>query len=144
MKSTILTMALTGIMSTVGLTVSAQQADKKSENARKEVAEDQKKLAEAKKDSVSDYQKFKKESEAKIQKNETAIAALKTKKANDNKEVQEKYNKNVADLEQKNNDLRVKMQNCNGEDKGAWASFKHGFNEDMDKLGKSISKMTKK
>ncbi len=144
MKTKILAMAVTGIMAVTAITVSAQQPDKKAEAARKEVAEDQKELAAAKKDSASDYQKFRNESELKITKNKKDIAELKARKANENKEVQVKYNKKVSALEQKNNELRKKMEGYKESDKSTWASFKHSFNHELDELGKSISAMAEK
>ncbi len=87
---------------------------------------------------AEDYQKFKKEAEAKIADNKEKIGELKTKKANESKEVKAKYDKKVAALEQKNNDLKKKVDSCNDPKDSKWTSFKREFNHDMDELGKAI------
>ncbi len=127
MKKIILTFAFTGLMVATNLTAFAQD-NKKTEAAQKEDAED--------------YRKFKKEAEEKIADNKERIAELKTKKANESNEVKAKYDKKVVALEQKNNDLKKKIDSCNDSKDSKWTSFKREFNHDMDELGKSIKDLT--
>ncbi len=121
----------------VSLQATAQES-KKAAKARKEVAEAKKDLKEAKIDSAADFQKFKKESEIKIQDNQKKIAELRAKKSNDSKEVREKYDKKVVALEVKNNDLKKKIKNADDTKTSMWTSFKHGFNTDMQDLEAAI------
>ena len=137
MKTKILTAALTTMMTIVGLTAIAQE-DKKAKEARKDAAEAQKDLKEARTDSAADYQAFKKDAELKISDNKKKIAALKAKKAGDNKETNEKYNKKVAALEVKNTELKDKIDRCNDTKTSMWTSFKKEFNHDMEELGKAF------
>ena len=88
-----------------------QEPDKKSEKAREnlkeaksDVVDAKLDLKEAQKDSVSDFQQFKKESDDKIKDNEKSIADFRAKIANDKKEEKAKYEKKLAELEQKNTD----------------------------------------
>ena len=146
MKHKLATMAVTGIITVTSFATMAQKPDKKAESARKEIVKDKKDLAEAKKDSISDYKEFKRESESRISKNDQNIAELKAKKASDNKDTREKYNKKVTALEEKNRELRSKMEGYSTADNNTtrWADFKRSFNQQMDELGQSISAMAQK
>jgi hypothetical protein len=141
MKTKTLTMVAAGLLTITSLTAYAQQADKKAASARKDIAKDQHKLSEARKDSALNYQNFKIAQELKIIKNEKSIAELKAKKTNADKNIQATYDKNVSDLEQKNNNLRDKLAEYNSSDKSVWLSFKHDYTISMDQLEKLISKM---
>lgn len=125
-----------------------QETDKKSSKARENVKEAQKDeasskkdLKEAQKDSVA-QQKFKKDSEKKFEANEKSIANLKVKIAKEKKASRAKYEKQLAGLEQKNTDLKKKLDDYNAEGKEKWAAFKTGFERDMDKLGKDLKGFT--
>jgi hypothetical protein len=130
MKKTILTFAITMVMAGVSLTVVGQQ-NKKAAKARKEVAEAKKDLREAKIDSAADYQRFNTEAQVQIMDNDKKIAELRAKKASDNKEIREKYDKKVLALEQRNNDLKKKIKNAAYTKTDKWASFKREFLHDM-------------
>jgi len=125
-----LTFAVTMFIAITGLTAFGQE-NKKAADARKE-------LTEAKKDSAADFQKFKKEAQMKISDNQKAIAELKAKKSNDTKEVKAKYDQKVLALEQKNNALKKKIETCDNTKTSMWTSFKKGFTNDMDELGRAI------
>ncbi|HET7819658.1 MAG TPA: hypothetical protein VFL70_10160 [Bacteroidia bacterium] len=114
------------------------QENKKTEKARKEVAEAQKDLRQAKIDSAEDFKKFKKEAEAQINENQKKIAQLKARKWNENNENKEKYDKKVLALEQKNNELRRKIETCDNTQTSMWTSFKREFNHDMSELGQAL------
>jgi uncharacterized protein HemX len=137
MKKSVLTLAVTVLMAGSALTVVGQQ-DKKAAKARKEVAEAKKDLREAKLDSAADYQRFNTEAQALIMDNDKKIAELKAKKASDNKEIKEKYDKQVMALEQKNNDLKNKVKGSSNTKTDKWASFKREFAHDMNEFGKAF------
>ena len=137
MKVKILALALTSAMVAASLITFAQE-DKKAKEARKDLSEANKDLKEAKTDSAADYQKFKAASETKIRDNQMQIANLKAKKSTDTKEVKESYDKRVVTLEQKNNDLKMKINGSSKVKTSEWSSFKRDFNQDMDELGQAI------
>lgn len=138
MKKTKLTLVVTIVMAVAGFNIFGQE-NKKAKEARKDVKEANTDLKEAKIDSTADYQKFKKDAEIKIADNQKKIAELKAKKSSENKEVKEKYDAKVVALEQKNNELKNRIEGCkNSNDKTAWESFKIKFNKDMNELGTSI------
>jgi hypothetical protein len=130
MKPKQLAFTLSMIVSGTALTATAQENPK--------VAQARTNLEIAKKDSASDFQKFKKESELKIADNQKQIVALKTKKSTESKEIKDKYDKKVLSLEQKNNELKKRIETCKGEDKTTWEKFKIQFTKDMDELGTAI------
>jgi len=114
------------------------QENKKAAKARKDVAEAKEDLRLAKTDSVADYQKFKKEAEADIAENAKKIAELKMKKTDENKDVKEKYDKKVLELEAKNNELKKRIEASGNTQSKMWASFKREFKHDMKALGDAI------
>lgn len=134
MKKTILTLTVTGVMVAASLNTYGQE-NRQAEKARKDVAESQQDLREAKIDSAADYQKFKKDAEIKINDNQKRIVELKRRKANDNKEVNDKYNKDVLAIEKKNNELNKRIEGSGNTKSNMWNSFKNEFNHDMNELG---------
>jgi len=100
---------------------------------------------EAKQDSMTDYQKFKKETEEKIRDNEKAIANHRAMIAKDTREVRDKHEKKLSKLEEKNKELKKKLADYkyDQKDESKWTSFKREFNHDMDELGKSLKDIGK-
>jgi len=92
----------------------------------------------AMKDTSSKYQKFKKEADVKMKQLDKDIAKLKTKAKNENKAVQDKYNKDVIALEQKEAELKKQLEKDKQMDKAKLKSFEQDFNKSMDDLGKSV------
>ena len=137
MKNKIFTSIVITVIALSGFTAGAQE-DKKSKEARKNVAEANQDLIEAKADSAADFTKFKKDTEIAINENEMKIAALKAKKKSDDKELNKTYNEKVSALEKKNNVLKKKMQNSGKTKTSKWSSFKTEFNREMEELGLAI------
>jgi len=117
------------------------QENKKASKARKEVVEAQRELTAAERDSVADFEQFKKESLASIAENQTKIAALKVKKAKETKVASEKYNKDVLALEEKNEALRKRIIEADGTEMGMWPSFKRQFSSDMNDIGRAFKEI---
>lgn len=138
MKKNILTLTVVTAMSILSLNTFGQQ-DKKSEKARKNLAEAKKDLKEAKTDSVVDYLEFKKEAEMNIAENKKKISDLRTKKNESIKEEQLNYDKKVLILEQKNEELAQKINGSGTTKTTMWTAFKEEFRRDMKALGSSIS-----
>ena len=137
MKKSMLTFAIAGAIVITGSTAFGQE-NKKAKEARSDVKEAQKELRLAKTDSVADYQQFKKDAEKQIAENQKTIAELKAKKWKDSNENKEKYDKKVLTLEQKNNNLKKRIDGSTSTETSAWTSFKREFNHDMNELGNSI------
>jgi exonuclease VII large subunit len=86
-----------------------------------------------------DWQKFKNDSQQKIQDNENSITAFKEKMEKSGKA---DYNKEIAKLEKTNREMKKKLEEYKNDGKSAWEDFKTGFNNDMDKLGKAVKDLT--
>lgn len=93
---------------------------------------------------TSGYAKFRADAQKEIRENEKRIAELKAKKKEGTQEVADKYNKKVAGLEEKNNELKDRMNNYNAKDKNQkWDSFRREFNRDMKELGQALRDLGK-
>ncbi len=144
MKKAILLQTLTVFMMGT-MIIYCQAPSKKVENARyklqaaeENLSEAQKELRQAQKDSV---QEFRSKSDRKISENEKIISDFKAKIANAEKVTRARYEKLAVDLEQKNKEMKKKLDEFNEEGKVKWQSFKREFNRDMDRLEKSLEKL---
>jgi NADH/NAD ratio-sensing transcriptional regulator Rex len=82
---------------------------------------------------------FRTQSEQRIANYEKQITELKNankKKANS------EYEKALAELEQKNSEMRKRLSDFNDENQKSWESFKTEFNHDMEKIGKAFKDIT--
>lgn len=131
MKHTIFGLTVTGVMVVASLTASAQQ-NKKVEKAKKD-------LQEARIDSAADYQKFKKQTEIAIYENKKKIDQLKLKKSNEDKAANEAYQKRVLALEEKNNELRRKLETSGKVETNKWATFKLEVSNNINEITADIN-----
>jgi len=86
----------------------------------------------------ADMENYKQASEVQISENEQSIIAFKARIANSKKEAKEDYNKKIDALEQKNTDMKLKLERYQIEGKDQWEAFKVEFSNDMDELGNAI------
>ena len=125
---------------------SCQSSSEKVKNAQEDVQEAKMQVTEAQQDlnqALQDsIQQFKTETNLVISANEKRIAAFKLKIENGNKATKAKYEKAVAELEQKNSELKMKLEEYKEEGDNKWQKFKSEFKSDMNKLGKAISDLT--
>ncbi|MES2618625.1 MAG: peptidase M23 [Bacteroidota bacterium] len=127
---------------TSSLFVSCTSSSQKVENADANVTEAKQELAEAKSDYIAEMVIFKQETNEKIAANELVIADLKSKMSKVKKDEKAAYIEQIAVLEKKNTDLKIRMENYNEDGNDKWESFKREFNHDMDELGKSLNDLT--
>jgi hypothetical protein len=85
-----------------------------------------------------EWHEFKSDAELKISANEKKIDEFKVKIKTAGKEAKVKYDKEVVVLEQKNVELKKKINEYKYEGKDKWEEFKQGFNRDMDIVGKAL------
>jgi hypothetical protein len=145
MKKVILALGAIAVMAVTIASSYGQEPDKKSQKAREnlkeaktDVVDAKQDLKQAQMDSVSDYQNFKKESDAKIKDNEKSIADLKVKSAKIEQKNKAAYEKKVNDLEQKNTKLKDELADYKEGSPDKWTSFKNEFNHDINELGRAI------
>jgi len=109
-------------------TVCAQaQGNSKTQSA-------QSRLTQARIDSAEDYQKFRSEAEATINDNNIEIKRLKTKRAEQLKRDADRYNTQVGDLEQRNKNLKNKIDQSSKTESIKWATFKLEFQHEVNDL----------
>lgn len=121
--------------------IGCQSSSKKVENAQENVVKANEELNQALKDSIQQYRIATQE---KLIANEKQLAEYKAKIAIQKKENKAKYEEELAKLVQKNNDLKIKLENYNEENEVKWEAFKTEFNHDMDELGKAFKDLTVK
>ena len=150
MKKIVFILATTVLVAGTVL-VSCQNTTKKEEAAQENLSDAQEDLMDAqnkvdvatqKAATAEEWQAFKDKTEATINKNETRIAELKVKMKNTEKSVDAMYAKNIAVLDQKNKDLKVRITTYKNDAKSDWESFKREFDYDMYELGQAIKDLT--
>lgn len=137
MKKSILSIAIATLF-TGSLITSCNSSSQKVEDAAVKVDVTAEDLNKAKEEFNNEYNKLKVESEQRMLDNEFKIAELKATKIKLKKEAKADYDKTIADLEQKNSNMRTKLNDYKEEGKDKWESFKREFNHDMDELGSAL------
>jgi nitrate/TMAO reductase-like tetraheme cytochrome c subunit len=95
-------------------------------------------------DTMSDYLKFKKESEVKIKDNEKSISDLKKDMAKENQATKDKYNQRISKIEKKNKEMKKNIEDYKEDNNHPkWNAFKRDFSKSMDELGQSIKDLVK-
>jgi hypothetical protein len=87
----------------------------------------------------NEWQQFKSDAEMKISTNEKKIDEFKTAMKTTSKKFKTKYENQVLTLEQKNIELKKKLNEYKYEGKDKWEEFKRDFNADVDVVGSAIN-----
>jgi predicted small secreted protein len=116
----------------------------KVEDAKKDVIEAEKDLDLANEVYQNEIENYRKETLTKISDNDKIIADYKLKIKDEKKDVKLANEKKIAELDQKNIELKQKMNNYKANGKENWEIFKKEFNHDMDELGKAFKDLTVK
>jgi peptidoglycan hydrolase CwlO-like protein len=149
MKKSILTLAIaTFVIASVATsckpnTDKEQAAQENVDSAKVAVTDAEADLDESKRVATAEeWQAFKDDTNAKISDNNAKIAELKLKIKKTGKDIDKAYQKSIDTMEQKNKDLKTKMDSYRNDVNSDWKSFKNEFNHDMDELGKSLKDFT--
>jgi hypothetical protein len=143
MKKSVLTIITTGTI-LAAIAVGCNSPTTKVENAKQDLKEAKQELSQEQKDSAADFTAFKKESEDRISGNEITIAAFKERMKTDKQQTKKADQKVIDELEQRNINMRKKMDEYKYEGKDNWETFKKEFGHDMDDLGQSLKNLTVK
>jgi hypothetical protein len=117
---------------------------KKVEKANENLIEAEEKLDEVKKDSLADFENFKKEVNLLIDENEKAIIFYKNQIRAESRKITDAEQKMIDELEQRNINFRIKIKEYKENGKDEWKAFKVEFKHDMDELGIAIKGLTVK
>lgn len=134
MKKSILMLAAFTFITGAILT-SCNTSAEKVDNAEKNVQQANEDLYNANQEYLADVEKYRKETEDKITANNKSIMDFKARIALEKKDAQIAYAKEITVLEQKNSDLKKKIDTFKAESKEQWENFKVEFGKDMDELG---------
>ena len=145
MKKSILIMSIGILMTSIALS-GCQSSTNKTQNAKDNMLGEKigtvdsvNSIGQVQQDSITAFQNFKEESEAKLESYQDTITSLKGKIAKEGKIAKVKYEKKLAVIEQKNNDLKQKLEDFKYDGQGKWVTFKTEFNHNMDDLGDALS-----
>ncbi|MCK8142418.1 hypothetical protein MW871_10995 [Flavobacterium sp. I-SCBP12n] len=151
MKKTILNLALTTfIVATVLVGCqdkSKQEAEAKEnvENAKENLDDAKAELSDARRAATEqEWQAFKDSTNATIKQNEIRIGEMKAELKKTGKTIDSEYSKNIQELEEKNKEIKNKLEVYKNNTNSDWQSFKKEFRHDMDDLGQSLKNFTVK
>ena len=91
-----------------------------------------------------EWQQFKSDVELKINANQKKIDDFKAAMKTTSKKFKDKYENKVLTLEQKNIELKKKLNDYQYDGKDSWETFKQEFNNDMDSVGNALKGLFEK
>lgn len=122
---------------------SCDNASQKVVKAEENSAEAKQNLENAEDEYITDIDQYRLMAADKIAANERSIAEYNARIGKDKKAVSAEIKKEIADLEAKNNEMKMKIGDYKNEGEDKWEMFKTDFERDMDALGESISNIGK-
>ena len=149
MKKSIFTLAIITCLS--GLVMISCKPNTKEEKESQEKVEIARDNVEDAKDSFDvakraatdeEWKAFKNSGDSVININNLRIAGLKLKMKNTGNSIDAEYQKNIDAMEQKNKDLKVKMDTYKNDVSSDWQSFKREFKHDTDEIGRALKDLT--
>lgn len=142
MRKTIFTLAI-AVFVTAATFMSCKSPTKEEKEAQENVNEANEELVEARKEATeAEWEAFKHSGDSIIDRNDERIAELKRDMKKAGKSIDAHYQESVDALEQKNKDLKAKMEGYKNDANSDWQSFKREFNHDMDELGQAFKDLT--
>ncbi|HQZ24325.1 MAG TPA: hypothetical protein PLD18_03415 [Flavobacterium sp.] len=149
MKKSIFTLAvITCVAGIVMISCKPSTKEEKESQEKVEIAKDNLEYAKDSLDmakkaaSDEEWKSFKNSGDSIIRINDLKIAGLKLKMKNTGKTIDTEYQKNIDVMEQKNKDLKVKMDAYKNDVSSDWQSFKREFKHDTDEIGKALKDLT--
>jgi chromosome segregation ATPase len=149
MKKSILMLTIPALLSATLLFTGCSTSADKVENAKEDVTDAKADLKDARQDLSeanqayrADVESYKREIAEKIEANNKSIADFNARIQNERVEARADYKKRLAELEQKNTDMKRRLDNYQADSEGNWETFKMEFNRDMDALGLAFKNLT--
>jgi hypothetical protein len=149
MKKLILSAAITTFV-TATILVGCQNTTKNEAAAQDNVEDARDNLDDAKEElsnaretaTKEEWQAFKESTNATITQNEMRIAEIKAKMKKTGKSIDEGYAQKILELEQKNEEIKLKVDKYKNDAGNDWKSFKEEYNRDVNELGQAIKNLT--
>ncbi|MGO4904015.1 hypothetical protein [Flavobacterium sp. W20_MBD1_R3] len=118
-------------------------AQENVEDARDNLDDAKEELSSAREAATKEeWQAFKDSTNATISQNEMRIAEMKAKMKKTGKTIDEGYAQKIEELEQKNKEIKLKVDQYKNDAGDDWKSFKEEYNRDIDELGTAIKNLT--
>jgi hypothetical protein len=143
MKKLILTLSVLSFV-TASLTMSCTTPAEKVENAQAKVDKANDALDKVNDAYLTDIETYRKGSFEKIVANDLAIKEFRARIEAQKSNAKADYVNKITVLEQKNSDLKKKMDDYKASNKEKWEIFKAEFSHDMDALGQAFKDLTVK
>jgi hypothetical protein len=116
----------------------------KVQNAEKNVTEANKELEKASEEYRAEVEIYRKEATDKIAANNKSLIEFNTRIALEKQDAKADYQKKLAKLEQRNTDMKKRMEDYKAETKEEWDIFRDKFDYDMKELDKDFKDATHK
>lgn len=135
-------LALTLTIAAASIITSCNTPAEKVENSENDVIEAQHDLEKANAQYLEDVEDYRVKARDRINANNQRIIELKAHTESMNKEEKVKYQNQIDKLEQKNDNLKERLDDYKAESKDDWQSFKTEFSNDMNELGSALKSFT--
>ncbi len=143
MKNNIYSFALIGCITGMLSAGCGKTSEQKVEIVKENARDAQRSWRETEAETSSDWLAFVRESDEGIEANEKRIDAFKKDIEKAGSKVSAKYSKDVTALEQKNRDMKKKLNEYKDEGPAKWEEFKTNFKHDMDGMEKTMTDLFK-
>ena len=141
MKKSFLILAA-GAFITGAFLSSCNSPSKRVENTENRVQEANQDSNKANEEYLADVESYRKEAAEKIATNNRSIAEFNAIIENEKLDAKADYKKKVAALQQKNSDMKKKMDDYKAKGINKWKEFKIEFNHDTEEIGKAFKDLT--
>jgi DNA anti-recombination protein RmuC len=142
MKKPIILFIVLSVLSTVLLISRCSSTAEKVTDAQDKVTAAHQDLDRANAEYVADMEKYRRETAAEIAVNNQSIAAFNKRIETEKNEAKADYRNKITRLEQKNTDMKKRLDDYKADGKDNWKAFKTEFNHDMAELGQAFKDFT--
>lgn len=121
---------------------SCTTASEEVANAEENVIEAEEELEESNEAYRKEMRAYKERTAVQFDANEKSLKDFQLRIAEQKGEAKTDYEKKIAELNNKNSDLKRRMEDFRSDSQSSWEIFKSEFGRDMDELGKSFRDFT--
>jgi preprotein translocase subunit SecF len=126
----------------ISVIISCNTPEQKVEKAEKNVKEANKKLDVANANYMKDIEVYRIETGKRIAENTKSIEDFHIRIATQKQAAKDKYERKMAELSQKNTDMKKRLEEYTSDGDEKWQVFKNEFNAEMYALGNSLRTLT--
>ena len=143
MKNSIVLLVVFGFFA-VSMFTGCDTPAQKVDNAEADVVDAKEDLVQAQEDYLADVELYRQQTAEKVAANNKSIADFNARIETEKAAAKADYKIKIAELEKKNSDLKMRLDDYKVEGKDQWETFKIEFNRDMDQLGQALQDLTVK